>query len=1015
MSSSQLVTRIGQMEATAKAVKAEYRLQNGNLIVSNAEADLLGGHIAATYELLHLSGNSASRLNASLHDISLEAMNQTSGLQNRQAVRVSGRVDGTIGGTWTSNIRNGIAQAHITIRNSNQPAAGSSTIPLNGLIDVKYDGAKNVASFGQSYARTGNTTVSITGILSDRSQLNVQANTSDLKEVAALVSVFEGGNSATTNTASPLPTDLRGSARFTGQVNGSVKQPRIKGELIANDLELQNAHWRSLHLNLDAAASGVTLQNGLLQDARNGQISFSGHADLAAWSFTPTSSISLEANAKQVSISDLQQLTQSAYPVNGILAANISIHGTQQNPEGKGSIQVTQASAWNEPVKSLTMDFQGDGNSIHSNTQLAVPAGNLTAEVSYQPKSQSYDVNLHTATLKLDQLQSVERRNFGIAGNLTLSAKGHGTLKNPQLVATLQIPKLEFRDQVISDVQSQLNIVNQRAEFTLSSKADQGSIQAKGTVGLDGEYPATASLDVRAIPMAAVLAGYLPKNQQISGQAELHANLSGPLKNPDAIEAQLEIPVFNINYQNAQLGLVRPLRMSYRNGVATLDQIELKGTGTNLSLKGTIPVKAAGGPLSVSANGAVDLSLLQAFATGVQSSGRIDLDISARGDLQHPAAQGKINIVNARVSTATLPVSMEGMNGQINISGNRLEIAQLSGAAGGGTLTARGFMTYGDQSHFNLGLDAKSVRIRYPEGIRSVLTGNLALAGNSANSELTGRMLFDRLSFTQQFDLATLLGSFSTDTPDTMSSPFEQNMKLNVAVATAEDLNLASSKVSMAGAANLRLTGTMAFPVVLGRATLNSGEVYFMGKRYEIESGTIEFANPTRTVPVVNLYAKTTVQQYNVTLNFVGPVDRLRTNYTSDPPLPPADIINLVAFGKTTEQAATSPSTPATLGAESVLAQGAASQVSGRLERLTGISQLTINPLAGNSQSNPGAQVAIQQRVTGNILLTFSTDVTSTQNQAIQLQYQANKNVAVSVLRDQYGGYAADVRIHKTF
>ena len=98
-----------------------------------------------------------------------------------------------------------------------------------------------------------------------------------------------------------------------------------------------------------------------------------------------------------------------------------------------------------------------------------------------------------------------------------------------------------------------------------------------------------------------------------------------------------------------------------------------------------------------------------------------------------------------------------------------------------------------------------------------------------------------------------------------------------------------------------------------------------------------------------------------------------------------------------------------------MLAQGAASQLSGKLERLTGISQLTIDPLASNSQSNPGAQVAIQQRVSGNILLTFSTDVTSTQNQAIQVQYQVKKNLSVSVLRDQYGGYAADMRIHKTF
>ncbi len=98
-----------------------------------------------------------------------------------------------------------------------------------------------------------------------------------------------------------------------------------------------------------------------------------------------------------------------------------------------------------------------------------------------------------------------------------------------------------------------------------------------------------------------------------------------------------------------------------------------------------------------------------------------------------------------------------------------------------------------------------------------------------------------------------------------------------------------------------------------------------------------------------------------------------------------------------------------------MLAEGVTGQVAGKLENFTGISQLSIDPLATNSQgSNPGSQVAIQERVTGSLLLTISTDVNSTQNQ-IELQYQVNKKTSVTVLRDQYGGYGIDVRLHKVF
>jgi translocation and assembly module TamB len=224
-----------------------------------------------------------------------------------------------------------------------------------------------------------------------------------------------------------------------------------------------------------------------------------------------------------------------------------------------------------------------------------------------------------------------------------------------------------------------------------------------------------------------------------------------------------------------------------------------------------------------------------------------------------------------------------------------------------------------------------------------------------------------------------------------------------------------SSKLSVAGAANLTVGGTAANPVILGRTTLTGGEVFFLGKRYEVQNGTIEFANPVHTEPTLNLYVTTTVQQYNITLNFIGPIDRLRTNYTSDPSLAPADIINLIAFGKTAEQSASGASTPTSVGAESVLAQGVSGQVSGHIEKLAGISQLSIDPLAGTNSNDPGSQISVQQRVSGNLLLTFSTDVTSTQNQAVQLQYEVERNVSLSVLRDQNGGYAIDVRVRKVF
>jgi translocation and assembly module TamB len=294
------------------------------------------------------------------------------------------------------------------------------------------------------------------------------------------------------------------------------------------------------------------------------------------------------------------------------------------------------------------------------------------------------------------------------------------------------------------------------------------------------------------------------------------------------------------------------------------------------------------------------------------------------------------------------------------------------------------------------------------------MTADLAWNGSQDSSMLSGRVVVDKLAFNEGSDLSETLGQFSDDTTVSDSSSFARSVKLNVAVQSSQNLNLATSQLSIAGSANLNAQGTAANPVILGRISLTSGEVFFLGKRFEIDSGTISFSNPARTDPVVNLQVKTTVEQYNITASIRGSVDKLMTTYTSDPALPTADIINLLAFGQTTAEAASNGNTPASVGAESVVASAAGSQVASQVQKLTGISQLTLNPLAGNNQ-NPGSQVAIQQRVSGNILLTFSTDITSTQNESVQVQYQARKNVSISVLRDQNGGYGIDVHYHKVF
>ena len=141
---------------------------------------------------------------------------------------------------------------------------------------------------------------------------------------------------------------------------------------------------------------------------------------------------------------------------------------------------------------------------------------------------------------------------------------------------------------------------------------------------------------------------------------------------------------------------------------------------------------------------------------------------------------------------------------------------------GGGDISLGGSIAYKPSLQFNLALQGKSIRLRYPDGLRSLLDANLAFNGTKDSSRLNGRVLIDSLSFTPDVDLAKFGDQFSTG--GTLSQPgFADTVKLAIGVQSQENLNATSSQISIAGRANLQVGGTAANPVITGRTTLSWG------------------------------------------------------------------------------------------------------------------------------------------------------------------------------------------------
>jgi translocation and assembly module TamB len=1008
LNSRELAVNARDLRTVIRNLRGEFKLANGNLYANGLGADLLGGRLTATATMQHLDTTPVSNLHASFQAISLAAAKTALRTANLNRIPIEGYMDGTADAAWVGSVQNVRAHSDIGLKASLASAsAGSTRIPLDGAFHLSYDGRLNLATSTNTFVRTPQTRVDIDGSAGKKLNVTVQAHAADLRELDSLTAAFQNSSAQiSANTAHPGSMNLAGAADAQVILEGSMSDPHIRGKVTGRNLEVENTQWRSLQLGLQANKSGVSIQNGSLVNARQGYVNFAFSSSLSDWHYLPSSPIKVQMTSRGLAINELLQVAKLDYPVSGDLSVDVSMHGSQLKPMGSGSVRLAQAKVYGQPVQQFSLQFQGNGNEVNSSLDASTPAGSVKATLLFNPKNKGYEVLLNAPGIKLAQLQPLQERNLGVVGVLNATASGRGTLDDPQLTATLQIPQLQIRQAGISDIRADLNVGNHNAQLALDSRVAQTFVQARGLVDLSDGYYTRATLDTKGLPIEGLLALYAgAKTDGPRGILEVHASAEGPLNDKTRMRAQIVIPTLKADYQGLQIGNTRPIRIRYANSIVALDPTEIAGTDTTLRLEGQLPLEG-NAPVTLSAVGAVDMQLLRFFEPDVQSTGKLLIDLRGTGATAHPELQGQLRIQDVSLIAADAPLGLQNLNGVLDVSNDQVNITQLTGEAGGGQVSARGVIGYRPQLQMNIGLQSKSVRIRYQDAIRTVLESDLNLVGTREASTLNGRVLIDSLSFTPNFDLASLAGQMQSGPESAPSDGMAQNLKLNIAVQTARDLNLTSSAVSLQGQASLRVIGTAADPVIVGRTEFTAGDIFLMNKRYQIERGIIEFSNPNRTEPVLNVLLTTTINQYNLSLTFLGPLDKMQTNYVSDPPLPTADIINLIARGQTTQQVGAAPSN---FGASSLLAQGAASEVSG------GIQKLAIDPTLGGNDSNPGARVAMQKRITSSFLFTFATDVTSTQREIIQGEYQFNKRWSASVTRDENGGFAVDGKYHKRF
>jgi len=889
-------------------------------------------------------------------------------------------------------------------------------IPVSATIDFDYSVDRSDVILRQSEIVTPSSHLKMDGVLgSHNSSLAVNLKSSDLLPWNDLINRLRGEKAE--------PKRIAGAADWQGRVLGNLASPQFVGHAKGRNIAYDRLYWDEAEGDVVYSREELRLRN---MRARRGNSSadLELYLQLDDWSFQAESEWKLDVSFVRATTDEIQALLGWSYPVRGLLTTRLIGRGTRSHPELSGPFELTELQGYGVRLARARGAF-ALGNDVLKLTGLEVsdPIGRVQGDFIYRMETRDLEFDATGSDVLLERIAQLQTARLPLGGRLNFKLRGRGPLAAPEAEGDLTITSLRVGGETLGNLVAKLSSRGRDARLELSSSMNGSSLHGQVQMRMAGTYPVQGEISVKNFDLDSFIQAATHLSLSGHGSVTGKFTLSGDAAKPETLAVLADISDIKFEYERLKFQNDGPLRVAYRREEIRIEQAHIRGPETDFTLSGYARF-AERRPVQMRLNGTVSLSILGGFVPQLEARGMAQVNASVEGTLNNPRVIGSVRVKDAAANYGDFPAGLSRVNGDFVFDANRMVFEGVRAEAGGGTLTLGGSLAYGEGPvRYDLNVSANRVRVRYPAGATWLADGTLRLNGTGSGGVLSGRVQVHRVFLGEGLDFsAMMVASQSGAAGPASTSRFLRNLLFDIEATTAPNALLELTTGRFETEATLRVRGTGERPIFLGNIHLITGDMRFRGNRYQLTRGDINFKDPFKFDPSLDLEATTTIQQYEITVNFSGPASKLSLAYRSDPPLPPNDIIALLALGRSADEDELRSGRAAGggTGASALLSEAISSQLGGRIERLFGISRFRFDPFVGASTgTSTGTQslgrITIEQQVARDLLITYSTDVNSTEQQVIQVEYNVNRGLSILGLRDKNGTFALEVKFKKRF
>jgi hypothetical protein len=367
-------------------------------------------------------------------------------------------------------------------------------------------------------------------------------------------------------------------------------------------------------------------------------------------------------------------------------------------------------------------------------------------------------------------------------------------------------------------------------------------------------------------------------------------------------------------------GTVLVEALTYREGGFELSGKDLSARMDPTGIRwvgGTI--LAAGNPLRISGNvswgGALDVRVegkmpASAVRLAVPSvfdrlDGTVTLEVRVTGSRDAPSIVGTGHLENGMLSFIGYGQLFEGVRADAVLSREKIVFEHFEAKSGGGYVDGWGEvplkMDAGQRLYFSV--DFLDMRYPYPDDFRPVVQGHAELLGPVNDLLVTGDIEVQSARYTKTLRPEKALVDFGRRLSAVSARREKSDFRVRLDINAIADgtIRIKNNLVDATAKGEFRIVGDSSRVIVLGSFDVVEGTAELRGNKYEVKRALVDFQDPRKNNPRLDVRAETRKGNVTVTVAVTGTLDKYEVDMFSDPPLAKNDIVSLLSLGVMTQ------------------------------------------------------------------------------------------------------------------